>query len=187
MQRHTFLFIILKNHESFNLTFRTRHYLVVIQYSEVKGWNAKKYRPFLQHSTHIRFFFNLFLTILHCSSLHQRSTLHLHLLLLQLFCFTPPSFCLHPPPPPLRQPPLIPFHFPLPFSLSVLTSSQSALTRRSRKITSPLFRFNSALPFPRKSNIAWDAQKETASEWEKRGSRNRVRQVDWAQRVSNDG
>lgn len=64
--------------------------------------------------------------------------------------------------------------FALILSLSVRTSSQSALTRRSRKITSPLFRFNSALPLPRKSNIAWKKKKKRqtrVSEWEKRGPR----------------
>lgn len=49
---------------------------------------------------------------------------------------------------------------PLSLFISVLTSSQSALTRRSRKITSPLFKFSSALLLPRKSNIAWDTHRK---------------------------
>ena len=59
-------------------------------------------------------------------------------------------------------PPLLPLPYPLPpsllpsLSISILTSSQSALTRCSRKITSPCFRFNSSLALPRKSNITWN-------------------------------
>lgn len=65
-------------------------------------------------------------------------------------------------PPPSLPDSLFPSPLPLPLSLFIiiLTSSQSALTRRSRKITSPLFRFSSALPLPRKSNIAWDTRSD---------------------------
>ena len=98
-------------------------------------------------------FFPLLFFLLGSSLLSPSTSTHSIYLCLPLSHSFPPSPSLS-----LSLSPLTPSPS---LSLSLLTSSQSALTRCSRKITSPLFRFNSALPLPRKSNIAWDTHANT--------------------------
>lgn len=113
---------------------------------------------------------------LHFTLSHERNCIifNLSLSLCVMYYFFSPPPPTHPPPPQhpstrLLLPP--PSSLPLPLSLSIfsaLTSSQSALTRRSRKITSPLFRFSSALPLPRKSNIAWKTHRDRSQREEQK-------------------